>query len=128
MEEPLETDDRAATFVNRGILYKRRGQHAEAEADFDRALQLMPTLADAWLNKGFLHLAQGRGRTALPLIEKSLELRTRRPALALFARGIAHEQTGNLKAAYADLSRARQLEPAWDAPAEALERYRVRER
>lgn len=126
--EPLDVENRAATLVNRGVIRMLHKDYAGAESDFDAALTLDPSQADAWLNKGFLRLRTGDGSAALPMLEKALQLRARRPALAYFARGIAHEQTGNVRAAYADLTRARDLEPGWSMPAEALMRYQVVER
>jgi hypothetical protein len=70
----------------------------------------------------------GNGRAALDLAARSIQLRTRRPAIAYYIRGLAHEQTGNLQAAYADLSRARALAPKWQEPAIELARYQVRSR
>ena len=101
------------------------GEHRSAERDFDAALALHPSQADAWLNKGFLRLRRGEGQAAMPFLERALALKARRPALAYFARGIAHEQSGNLRAAYSDLVRARELEPGWSMPVEALARYQV---
>jgi hypothetical protein len=40
-------------------------------------------------------------------------------------RGIAHEDAGNFRAAYADLQRARELDPAWSLPTVELQRYQV---
>lgn len=128
LKDPLDLDNRAATLVNRGVLRMIRNDLAGAEADFDAALALRPSLSDAWLNKGFLRVRTGDGSNALPFIEKALEFRARRPALAYFARGIAHEQAGNLRAAYADLSRARDLEPGWSMPERELARYQVVQR
>jgi tetratricopeptide (TPR) repeat protein len=125
LKEPLDLEDKAATLVNRGVIRMIHGDLGGAEADLDAAIALQPKLSDAWLNKGFLRLRSGDGSAALPLVEKALELRARRPALAYFARGIAHEQSGNVRAAYDDLSRARELEPGWSMPSQALERYQV---
>lgn len=126
--EPLDADNRAATLVNRGVLRMIRRDFRGAEADFDSALALRPDWTDAWLNKAFLRLRAGDGSAALPLLEKAMKLQARRPALAYFARGIAHEQAGNLKAAYADLVRARDLEPGWSMPEQALARYQLVQR
>lgn len=125
-EEPLTAKDRAATLVNRGVLMMIGGSLAEADRSFDAAIATAPGAADAWLNKGFLRLRQGNGRAALPLLQRALDLRATRPAMAYYARGIAHEQTGNLSAAYADLIKARDLDPDWDLPARDLARYQLR--
>lgn len=128
LKEPLDVDDRAATLVNRGVLRMIHKDLAGAEGDFNAALALRPALSDAWLNKGFLRVRTGGGSDALPFLEKALQFRARRPALAYYARGIAHEQAGNVRAAYADLVRARELEPGWAMPEQALARYSVVER
>jgi tetratricopeptide (TPR) repeat protein len=125
LETALDRNDRAGTFVNRGILRMRHRDFTAAEADFNSALDLQPRLADAWLNKGFLRLETGAGSDAIPYLEKALQLHARRPALAYVARGLAHEQAGDFRSAYADLKRARDLEPRWKVPAEELKRYRV---
>ena len=124
-EESMTKPDRAATLVNRGILHMVRGHGASADADFNMALAIDENLSDAWLNKGFLRLRQGNGHEALPLIEEGIKRGPQRQALALFARGVAHEQMGEFHAAYSDLRRARELEPSWTLPSEYLSRYRV---
>jgi len=50
-----------------------------------------------------------------------------RPALAYYGRAIVNEDLGNVRQAYADLQRARDLEPRWALPTEELARYVVRE-
>ena len=125
LQEPLDLEDKAATLVNRGVIRMIHGDLGGAEADLDAAIAIQPRLSDAWLNKGFLRLRTGDGSAALPFFEKAMQLRARRPALAYFARGIAHEQAGNVRAAYEDLTRARELEPGWSMPAQALARYQV---
>lgn len=125
-EESLPARDKAATYVNRGIVYMSAGRLTEADADFDAALKINSALPDGWLNKGFLRLRQGHGREALPFIQRGIDAGASRQALAIFARGVAHEQMGDYGAAYADLKRARELEPGWWMPKEYLASYQVR--
>ena len=124
-EEALEGRDLAATYVNRGILEMGRGKDALADADFDAAIRVDQNLPDSWLNKGFLRLRRGDGRAALPLLQSGIDRGARRQALAIFARGVAHEQMGEFQSAYADLRRAQELEPRWSMPREYLANYRV---
>ena len=124
----MSSYDRAGTYVNRGILFMYMGHLDRANLDFDRALAIDSRLSEAWLNKGIAQMKAGNGRAALELAGRSIELRTRRPAIAYYIRGLAHEQTGNLKAAYADLNRARKLAPKWPEPAIELARYQLRSR
>ena len=127
VEEALTQDDRVATHVNRGIVHFARGAQQQAVADFDKALSLDPTEPDAWLNKAVVTVQYGRGVDALPMIQRALELNTRRPALAYYIRGIVEEQRGNIRAAYNDFRRAQQLEPRWKEPGIELARYQVRQ-
>ena len=120
--------DLAATHVNRGIMYLLRKEHDAAGRDFDRAIAIDPGQPEAWLNKAVLEMRLGRTAAALPLASRAVELNTTRPALAYYIRGIAHEAAGDVKAAYADLRRAQQLEPEWSYPTEELKRYKVRPR
>jgi tetratricopeptide (TPR) repeat protein len=124
-EEAMAPHERAATYVNRGILYMSDGRYAKADTDFDAALRLDQGLSDGWLNKGFLRLRKGAGREALPLIQKGIDTGAGNQALAMFARGVAHEQMGELRSAYADLQRAHQLQPKWSLPTEYLASYQV---
>lgn len=127
-EEGLAPPDRAATLVNRAIVYMARGQAKAAEADFDAALAIDARLADAYLNKGFLRIRTGKGRDALPLIQKGLDLGAEQKAVAWFGRGVAHEQMGDYATAYRDFQRAQKLAPDWDMPSSYLASYQVRER
>lgn len=127
-EESLSTPDRAATYVNRGIVQMSGGHYAEADSDFDTALKMNHSLADGWLNKGFLRLRNGDGRDALPLIQRGIDSGAGNEALAIFARGVAHEQMGDFSMAYADLKNAQRLAPGWSLPREYLSSYRVNDR
>lgn len=127
-EEALSTHDLAGTHVNRGILYMHSGALDRANLDFDQALGLDPRQPEAWLNKGIAQMKAGNSRAALEMAARSIELRTQKPAIAYYVRGLANEDAGNLKAAYADLSRARDLAPRWRDPVVELARYQVRSR
>lgn len=117
--------DRAATYVNRGILFMLSGQHDRAMTDYDQAIALDPTQAEAWLDKAVSMVDTGRGSVAVDLADRSLKLRTQKPALAYYVRGLGHEQQGQVVAAYEDLRTAAALDPKWSEPVDQLKRYRV---
>jgi tetratricopeptide (TPR) repeat protein len=123
--EGLSQQDRAATLVNRGVLYLRGHNYHSAGRDFDAALKTDANNAEAWLNLAIASLQQGGAAETLPMIEKSLSLNTARPALAYYSRSIVYERTGNLRGAYNDLQRAHELAPTWREPVEDLKRYQV---
>ena len=126
--EALMVHDRAGTLVNRGILKMISGNLSSAIRDFDSALALDPREPEAWLNKAIALMNGGNSQAALPLVNKAIDLRTSKPQIAYYVRGLAHEDTGNVRAAYADLRRAQMLAPKWREPMAELARYQVRAR
>ena len=126
--EPLTPADTLATYVNRGILRMIRNDYPGAEADFVAATAMNRDRSEPWLNLATLRLKQGKSGEALPLFTKAIALGMEEPEIAYYGRGLAHEDLGDLKAAYADLRRAAELRPTWGEPAKELARYQVRRR
>ena len=126
--EALVRSDEVATYVNRGILRVRAGRIREGLADFDRAIELDPSLSEAWFNRGAAMLRVDAAAEALPYLDAAVQRGPIRPALAYYGRGLANEAVGNLRAAYEDYRRASELEPGWDRPRADLARFSVRSR
>lgn len=123
--ETIPFDDVVATYVNRGVLKLVRSDYAGAEADFDRAMALQARQPEAWLNKGIARYQQGDYHAARDMFSHALELHTTYAPLAYFGRGLANEDSGSVRDAYADYRRAAQLDPQWSAPKEQLTRFKV---
>jgi tetratricopeptide (TPR) repeat protein len=124
-QEALDKHDTVATHVNRGILRARLGDIQGAISDFDAASSLDPNEPEAYLNKGMVLMRQSSADAALPLFTAALEKKTRRPALAYFGRGVAHEDLGNVRSAYFDYKAATQADPKWKEPRLELARFQV---
>lgn len=124
-EQELEPADRAATLVNRGILYMYAKRHAQALASYEEALKVDPDLAEAYVNKGIALVNLGRDAEAVAASSRALELSPSRPELAYYTRGVAHEMLGNARAAYNDYRQAAQLSPEWKEPQTQLQRFSV---
>jgi tetratricopeptide (TPR) repeat protein len=124
-DQALSSQDRLATYVNRGIVRMLRSDYDRAHDDFSNAMQMDPQRSEPYLNMGILELRQGKSADAVPLFSKAIELGTELPEVAYYGRGLANEDTGNVKAAYADLKQAASLKPTWDAPRRDLARYKV---
>lgn len=114
-----------STHVNRGILRLRRGNTVAAMADFNEATRLNPNEPEAYLNRGNVLLRDAQAADAISQFDSAISRQTRRPALAYYGRGVAHEEAGNLRAAYRDYRRASELAPGWDSPRVELARFRV---
>lgn len=125
--ETLEVRDRARTYVNRGVLRMRQRDFVGAVSDFDMASQVDPGLGEAYVNRGAAYVWTKRFGEGLSQIDQGLALGVQDPEKAYFNRGVAHEQLGDVKAAYRDYSRAAQLAPAWDAPKTELMRFTVKQ-
>lgn len=125
-EDVLTSRERTATLVNAGILYFYRDDYETALQHFDRAIELDSEEPEAFLNKAITLLRRDEaGGQALPLFTMALEMGTRKPALAYYGRGLAHELNGDLTAAYYDIQRASEADPDWDVPERDLARFIV---
>lgn len=124
-ERALTPHARAAILVNRGIVEFHARKLNAAIADYDAALAAEPDLADALVNKGIALVAGGRDAEAVPVLTDALAAEPTRPEVALYARAEANETLGETRAAYEDYSRAAELAPEWNAPAEQLRRFSI---
>lgn len=128
-DEVLSRKDRAATFVNRGIIYMFERDFQNAIADYDAAIKIDGKLAEAFVNKGIAVLHQGgHGGLAIELLSKGLALEPARPEVAFYTRGVANEMAGNAKEAYYDYTQAAALKPDWAEPKKELRRFKVVEK
>jgi tetratricopeptide (TPR) repeat protein len=136
LEGALIQHDRAATYVNRGVIEHKLGRFDAAMADYNECLRMMPEQPDAYINRGVTWMTEGKFDAALADIEKGIALGPTEPALAYFDRAIAYEKMGGavpegaerqafLQKAYADYQRATKEAPGFTAASNALARFRV---
>lgn len=107
----LSKRDRAATLVNRGIIYNRTRRLEEAVADFDAALKIDPDLGEAYLNRGNSRFFQKRMQAAKSDYDKAIELESRDLHAAYFNRGLVYEVLQDKAAARADFQAALRVKP-----------------
>jgi tetratricopeptide (TPR) repeat protein len=123
----LTSEEKVATFVNRGVVKLYRGNYQDAIQDFDRAIALDPSEPESYLNKASALLrSEASPAEAKALFSQALERDTRRPELAFFGRAIANELTGDIKSAYQDYKRAQEAAPRWQQPRRELSRFQVK--
>jgi tetratricopeptide (TPR) repeat protein len=124
--ETLSFRDRARTYVNRGVLQMRQRDYVRAVSDFDAASEIDPNLGEAFVNRGAAYVGTKRYGEGLTQIDLGLALGVKDPQKAFYNRAIAHENLGDVTAAYRDYTKAAELDPDWDAPKKELTRFTVK--
>lgn len=123
--EALTQTDRAATFVNRGILRSRGNDTVGALRDYDKGLSIDDSLAEGYVDRGATKIVLKRYADAVKDINRGLELGAKRPHIAYYDRAIAYEALGNVRGAYQDYKKAVELEPDFTLAIEQLQRFKV---
>lgn len=125
LSSALSVGDRAATYVNRGVIHLGLHDNEQALADINSGIGLDPTLGDAYIDRGAAAMALGRYDEALSDLNKGITLGPHRPQIAYYDRAIIDERNGDIRAAYDDYKKALELEPNFTPAAVELKRFRV---
>lgn len=127
LDQPLTQKDRAATFVNRGILHMRRGDQTSASADYDAAIAIRPNLTEAYVNYGASLIRQRKFDEALAALNTALEdTDSRTRPEALYNRAVVMDQTDKFTEAYRDAKAALALRPDWKPALDLIGRYEIK--
>src|ERR1700761_1302690 len=82
--ETMPRRDLAGTYINRGILRMNRMGYAEGKQDFDSAIALMPTVGEAYVNRGAALVGLHSFKAAIDDIDRGLALNPDEPEKAYF--------------------------------------------
>jgi len=124
-QDALVRKDRAGTFDNRGILLDLLGRTEEARDDFNKAIELEPSLGDPYVNLGAMLIKQGRHEEALVQINKGLDLGMSFSHIGYYNRAVAEQILGRFKDAYYDYKKALEIEPNFRMASERLKDFTV---
>ena len=124
-EQTMTRANRAATYVNRGVLRMREGQYDNALSDYADAINLQPELGAAYLNEGAAHIYKKDFQAALAPLNRAIELDSEDLFAAYYNRAIAKENTGDVTGAYYDFMKALDLKPGWELAVRQLSRFEV---
>jgi tetratricopeptide (TPR) repeat protein len=114
--------DRAATYVNRGIIKAALEDYKEAIADYEIAIKMKPEFAETYINRGnVFYMGHAYGR-AIEDYSKAVELNLNKLHIAHLNRGMAYERIGDRANAESDYRRALELYPDWSLAREKLDR------
>jgi tetratricopeptide (TPR) repeat protein len=126
LDSMLSPHDRAATYVNRGIIKFHAGDETGALRDFARASNVMDDLPEPYENVALvrLHLRDWSG--AIDAVEEAFARGATENARLYNRRAIAFEALGQVDRAIEDYEAAAALDPDWDEPRQDAERLRRR--
>jgi len=123
--EVMKTENRAATFTNRGVLRMRAGDYDGALSDYGIAKNLKPELGAIWLNEGAAFIFLKDFDSALVSLDRAIELDSQELYAAYYNRAIARENTGDLAGAYSDFQKTVELNPDFERAKWQLTRFTV---
>ena len=121
----LSDSDRAATFVNRGVLRLAEGTSEAARADFDAGLAINPQLGEGYVDRAAALIREKRYTDALADIDKGLSLGAKRPEVAYYDRAVCDESMGDIQTAYKDYKQALTAQPSFTPASEQLKRFKI---
>ena len=102
----------AVDYANRGLTYARLRRYDEALADYARAIQLDPTLAQVYSNRGVAYDSLQRYDEALADYTRAIQLDSAY-APAYNNRGVTYDNLQRYDKALADFTRAIQIDPTF---------------
>jgi tetratricopeptide (TPR) repeat protein len=117
-EIELWPDTVPIAYTNRGIALGGKGKLDEAKADFTRAIEIMPTHAEAYYNRAKAYGMERRHDLAIADLNVAVRLRPA-DASSYFNRGAEYANLGMYPEAVADFERVAEI-----APQRAAEAYR----
>jgi tetratricopeptide (TPR) repeat protein len=124
-DEALTVPDRAATYINRGILRARADDSYGALADCNQGLKLNAAMGDGYVDRGTVYIVLQKYDDALADINRGIAMGAHKPHIAFYDRAIVNEALGNVRAAYLDYKKAVELEPNFTLANEQLARFKV---
>lgn len=124
-EDTLSHYERAATYVNRGIVKMGMKDLNGAVADYETALAMRQDMGEAYVNLGIAYMFQQRDQDAEAALTRGLALKPNKAYVGYYTRGVVNELMGDVRSAYHDYRMAAELAPAWDEPKAQLQRFRV---
>ena len=118
----LSRRDKAATYVNRGIILVALERYQDAFSDYHRAMDLMPELPESYIGRGNIYFLAGKPEQAIEDYNKALKLNISRDYIAYLNLGIVYENLKDYKLAEENYRHALELFPDWGLAKNKLER------
>lgn len=120
----LMRSDEKKTLVNRGVILNRAGAFEDARADFDAAIAIDDSLAEAYLNRGNSFYLAKRFDAALVDYDRALALAITKPWAAWYNIGLVYEATKKPDMAREAFQNALNANPEFTQAQQKLEKLR----
>jgi tetratricopeptide (TPR) repeat protein len=124
-DQEMSVRDRAATYINRSVVRLRVHDYSGAIADCDLGLTRVPTIGEAYVNRGAALLNLDRPQEALTDLNKAINLGLDKVHLAYYNRGLTKEKLNDARGAYEDYKKALEIDPTFTLAADSLKRFTV---
>jgi tetratricopeptide (TPR) repeat protein len=125
LQGTLSATDRAATYINRGVLKLALSNTDSAANDFLAGLKINDKLGEGYVDLAATQITHKRFAEAIANINKGLALGTKQPQFAYYDRAMADEALGNLQGAYDDYRQALAIQPDFALASDELKRFKV---
>ena len=112
----------------RGLLLLDEGKLDQADASFQRAIEVKPNHPVGWIGRARVQLQRGKNEQALELLAETLRRRPKSLYVSYIHQltGTAYRQMGKLEEARVELARGRAGRPVWSDPwSDDLNEFRV---
>lgn len=119
--------DRAATFLNRGIINVAIERYDDAKKDYEKARSLAPDHGEIYVNRGNIFFMGQAYDQAVSEYSQAIALGLVKKHIAHFNRALAYEKMKEYGKAEADYRTAIELSPQWDQPKARLQRLQERQ-
>lgn len=121
----LNDRDRAATYINRGVLKLSLNEANSAQDDFNAGIAINDKMGEAYVDRGATQIILKHYAEAIADIDRGIALGSKQAHLAYFDRAMANEALGNATAAYNDYRQALLIEPDFTLASNELKRFKI---
>ncbi len=124
-EAALTPDQRAGTYINRGVIEAALNRIDDAMQDYNEGIRIKPDLGDGYVDRGAALIRLKRYDDAMADINKGMGLGLSFEHVGYYNRGVAEFYMGRIKESYYDYKKALEIAPDFKPAAEQLKNFVV---
>lgn len=124
-EAALNSDQRAGTYINRGVIKVALNRIDDAMQDYNQGIAMKPDLGDGYVDRGAALIHLKRYDDAMADINKGIGLGLSFEHIGYYNRGVAEFYMGRIKESYYDYKKALEIAPDFTPATEQLKNFVV---